>query len=148
MLGWFHDASVNSQNWGCFRAVKEQQSDDLTTIVDRSSNVQQVDAVFKNDHDFVAKLNSVQKSWTAAAYPEFEGRSLSSMVNLSGKKMSQMKREAHKKHMQMMRKMQPANVATNDLPEHWDWRNTTRGNFVSPIRNQGSCGSCFAFATV
>ena len=32
------------------------------------------------------------------------------------------------------------------LPSSLDWRNNG-GNFVSGIRNQGSCGSCWAFAT-
>lgn len=33
------------------------------------------------------------------------------------------------------------------LPASFDWRNNG-GKFVTPVRNQGSCGSCFTFATV
>jgi C1A family cysteine protease len=33
------------------------------------------------------------------------------------------------------------------LPARLDWRNNNGENFVTPVRNQSSCGSCWAFAT-
>ena len=34
------------------------------------------------------------------------------------------------------------------LPSHWDWRNVDGVSYMGPVRTQGSCGSCYAMATV
>ena len=36
-------------------------------------------------------------------------------------------------------------IAASRLPESFDWRNIDGINFISPIRNQGGCGSCYSF---
>jgi C1A family cysteine protease len=33
-------------------------------------------------------------------------------------------------------------------PNAWDWRNVSGANFVTPVRDQGSCGAALAFASI
>jgi C1A family cysteine protease len=39
-------------------------------------------------------------------------------------------------------------VMQTELPPTFDWRNKDGGNWVSPILDQGNCGSCVAFASI
>eukprot|EP00163_Fabomonas_tropica_P003083 TRINITY_DN12569_c0_g1_i17.p1 TRINITY_DN12569_c0_g1~~TRINITY_DN12569_c0_g1_i17.p1 ORF type:complete len:611 (-),score=216.40 TRINITY_DN12569_c0_g1_i17:410-2242(-) len=40
------------------------------------------------------------------------------------------------------------NDVPSSIPRAWDWRDVKGVNYDSPVRQQGSCGSCFSIATV
>lgn len=46
------------------------------------------------------------------------------------------------------RAMQREILAAPSYPSSFDWRNVQGRNFISSIKDQGSCGSCVAFGTV
>ncbi len=41
-----------------------------------------------------------------------------------------------------------ASTLRDELPATFDWRNHNGRSYCSPVRNQGTCGSCWAFAAI
>lgn len=148
--GWYHESTVNATNWGCFKGTKHADSENLVNEIDASEYFPAVnlDTTFHNDEKFIEKLNSAQNSWKAVAYPQFEGVPMAKMLKMLGKRIPAFRRRGYKKIVETMRQFQNTTNQPNDLPAQFDWKTSTKcaGGCVTPVRNQGMCGSCFAFS--
>ena len=51
------------------------------------------------------------------------------------------------RYRQLRRNKTSQNIK-NYLPTSFDWRDVSGVNFVSEVRNQGGCGSCYAFSSM
>eukprot|EP00794_Sanderia_malayensis_P005978 gene5978-6674_t len=151
--GWVHDeVSTISPvfpptNWGCYfgekmsvESVGEKISKDDERLPPSVLNQPYV-----QNKDFIQQINNVQKSWKAVAYEEYNDFSIGDMIRRAGgKKMLQRNlpnirsRPAAREHMQN----------ADPMPASFDWRNVSGTNYVSPVRNQGKCGSCYAFSSM
>lgn len=138
--GWVHD--VLGHNWACFVGKR------MKPVLPRthykpvfSSGVLQ--NLYKHNLDFIDVINTVQDSWRAVAYPELEQYTLQELLYRAGGPASRIPMRVRPSPVTA----DLAKMATS-LPEHWDWRNVDGVNFVSPVRNQASCGSCYSFATM
>ncbi|KAJ0022178.1 hypothetical protein NQD34_009668 [Periophthalmus magnuspinnatus] len=138
--GWVHDVLGN--NWACFvgKKVKAAQprKDNLPFF-----NSKYFRSAYKHNLDFIEAINSVQSLWKAHPYPEHETYSLLELQYRAGGPASRIPvRPRPAPVTSELAKMAAA------LPAHWDWRNVNGVNFVSPVRNQASCGSCYSFASM
>jgi cathepsin C len=151
---WFHDVPVVGQppsNWGCFTASLKSSSDAASTgspITSRPSLLHTANGQqpYAAEHQLCDHVNSVQSSWRAAPNPHFVGKSIAELQRMAGA------RPFHRPQVPVLPRATKQPLSSKDaaiissLPRNWDWRNISGQNFVEPMRDQLTCGSCYAFA--
>jgi len=110
----------------------------LLTIVD-SLNMKNPEKDFLSE-SFINEINSIQSQWKAEP-SKFSSWSKSSVKHLMG---------VHPDHYIQIKHLDPLkHDVPNDLPDSFDarqqWNNCPT---IKEIRDQGSCGSCWAFGAV
>nr|AHX24182.1 cathepsin C [Sinonovacula constricta] len=135
--GWSHD--VLGHNWACFLGAKnERQKVKVHTDLPRLTGYK-----YQSDIELIKTINQGQNSWKAVQYPQFENMDFEDMIRMAGGRKSRIHNKpspapiTQEQHQQL-----------KSLPAEFDWRNVDGSNFVSPIRNQASCGSCYAFSSL
>jgi len=108
-------------------------------------------ALWEPNYAFIDTVNSDSGSlWKATAHEQFKNKPVSEMMRMLGMK------RFHKNAGGSTSLPQPITRDANksdkekygDLPSNWDWTNINGVNYDTEIRNQGSCGSCYAMASI
>ncbi|XP_071520204.1 dipeptidyl peptidase 1-like [Panulirus ornatus] len=138
MTGWSRDITV--RNWACYRAQKKIPLPPKNSTV---NHMPQEDALYKYNKEFIQSINAKQNSWWADIYPEYELMTMKDILRRAGGRASAIASRAHAVPPSFFTRLLDA-----AMPATWDWRNISGISYVSPVRNQGNCGSCYAFASM
>ncbi|XP_012939419.1 dipeptidyl peptidase 1 [Aplysia californica] len=137
--GWAHN--IDGTNWACYVGQKSKGEKKIRYSSKGKTSREFITPEFQEN--FVSAINSVQNSWTARTYDEFNYKTWASLMQKTGGPVADKSGLA---------KAQPTTPEledlVSDLPANFDWRNVKGQNYVSPVRDQEACGSCYAFASM
>lgn len=149
--GWVHNEVADANpvfpptNWGCCYANRIYRADKPKVSHPSQLDSSKLEQAYLPNELFVNQINKAQTSWKAELYDEYKNFNIRDMIGRSGGM-------AMLKSKKTLVRSSPATneqlEAANHMPTSLDWRNFNGTNYVSPVRNQGSCGSCYAFGSM
>ncbi|XP_054719292.1 LOW QUALITY PROTEIN: dipeptidyl peptidase 1-like [Uloborus diversus] len=145
--GWSHD--VLGKNWACYIGRKVRGKT-LPKVYERNElyDYSTLRSTFYHSNAYVDFINRVQKSWRAKVYPELDNMSPTDLLRRAGGVRSRIDSLQPSRHPRPPLILTKMSKVSPTLPAEFDWRNVSGINYVSPVRNQGSCGSCYAFSSL
>ena len=143
--GWYHD--LWDHNWACYYGVKSSAPNDLdeapSTKVNKLPSFD-LERKFVKNLEYVAEINNRTKLWQATHYPELDDMTFRERLQRAGG-IPKYGRFPFPGSVTANREVQDK---ASQLPDSYDWRKVGGVNYLSPIRNQGQCGSCYAFSSM
>jgi len=145
--GWAHGTGVNPSDWSCHIATRaDNQNVTKSYSLKRINKLQSQlfeEKLYEKNLEYIDQINRVQSSWKATHYDFMSKMKISDLIKMAGGTKSYI---AQKPRATKPTEAQIKEVAC--LPDSFDWRNVSGVNYVSPVRNQGSCGSCYAYSSL
>jgi len=132
--GWYHD--FDGQHWGCYSGLKHSRK----LLKEKKNNSRiNLKKPYIADYELVDKINSIQSEWTATVYPEFLQLTIGDLQKRAGIPI---------RIKPLPKAKVVGEINYKDLPVSLDWRNISGVSYVPDVRDQASCGSCYAFGTI
>ncbi|KAF4675177.1 hypothetical protein FOL47_008184 [Perkinsus chesapeaki] len=165
LVGWY--SAKNQSEFGCFYGRKTSPTVSFEEIEVKKMSPAYDQPLGEDYHrSVVDKLNSREgTTWTAAIYPRLVGKSLREINKMSGIKRSSRPEDTPLEYLTRIERIRSRRrnrielertslldlemlSAERTLPDSIDWRNMSGVNYLEPIIDQGSCGSCYTVATM